>query len=97
MSFGKKYLKSFKKLFYYPYKFILDKIRQQFLIDKINLDINYDDIKNKNLSLEELFHKYNTDKGKTFLYENKKFVGHEYTPFYEKYFKKFKSVEKLKY
>ena len=91
----KKYLKSFKKLFYYPYKFILDKIRQQFLIDKINLDINYDDIKNKNLSLEELFHRYNTDKGKTFFYENKKFVGHDYTPFYEKYFKKFKSVEKL--
>ena len=91
----KKYLKFFKKLFYYPYKFILDKIRQQFLIDKINLDINYDDIKNKNLSLEELFHRYNTDKGKTFFYENKKFVGHDYTPFYEKYFKKFKSVEKL--
>ena len=92
----KKYLRFFKKLFYYPYKFILDKIRQQFLINKVNLDENYDDIKYKNLSLENLFNRHNTDKGKTFFYKNKKFVGHDYSPFYEKYFEKFKSVEKLK-
>ena len=92
----KKYLKFFKKIFYYPYKFFLDKIRQLFLINKINLDKNYDAIKNKNLSLENLFNKYNTDKGKIFFHKNKKFVGHNYTPFYEKYFQKFKSIKRLR-
>ena len=34
----KKYLKAFRKVFNYPYKFILDKIREFYLIKKVNLD-----------------------------------------------------------
>ena len=60
-----------------------------FLKKKINID---SDISSKNLSLEKLFIKYGSDKGK---FWDKKINGHGYTKFYLKHLKKLK-YKKLK-
>ena len=43
----KKYFKAFRKLFNYPYKFFLDKLRQLFSLKKNNLDKNNKNFRNK--------------------------------------------------
>ena len=92
----KKKIRFIKKFFYYPYKFLLDKCREIFLIKKKNLDKNTD-LKNlKNLSLDNLFIKFNADKASKFLLNNKEFSGHNYSPFYEKFLYRFKNKKELK-
>ena len=92
----KNYLKFGKKLLYYPYKFFLDKLRELFLFKKYNLDENSELKIIKNMSLDELFFKFNADKGSRFKINNKEINGHNYTPFYKKYFSKYKDKKELK-
>ena len=89
----KKYFKAFRKLFNYPYKFLLDKLRQLFSIKKNNLDKNSENFENK--SLDDLFIEFNSDKASKFIMNNKKINGHNYSPIYEKYFEKYKNIKNL--
>lgn len=92
----KKYFKFLRKLFYYPYKFFLDKFRQIFNIKKLNLDENSQNIDFINFDLNSLFKRFNSDKGSEFVIDKKKILGHNYSPFYEKYLSKFKKKKGLK-
>ena len=89
-------LKAFRKIFNYPYKFILDKIRELFSINKTNLNKIRDDEVFKKMSFDELFMNYNSDKASKFILNGKRTDGHNYSPFYEKYFQKYKNKENLK-
>lgn len=86
----KKIFKALKKIIGYPYKFLLEIIRNFFHINKINLDNeNFDDLKKK--SLDEIFIFFNSDKGSQVTWDGKNIKGHNYAKHYEKYFSKFKS------
>ena len=89
----KKYFKAFRKLFNYPYKFILDKFRELFSLGKYNLDQNKKIDKNTNF--DDLFMKFNSDKASKFVINNEKINGHNYSPFYEKYLSKYKNLRDL--
>ena len=92
--YNKRYFKGFRKLFNYPYKFILDKFRELFSLKKFNLDKHEQHF--KDMGLDELFEKYNSDKASKFVINNEKINGHNYSPFYEKYFKKYKELNNLR-
>ena len=88
----KKYFKAIRKTIYFPYKFILNQIRILLLINKKNIDnlkINF------NENLDELFKKFNSDKGSKLEINGKIIRGHNYSPFYEKYLKKYKEQKNL--
>lgn len=87
----KKYLKAFKKILNFPVRHIQYKIRNTF--SKKNLDLDKTNIKNK--SFGYLFNKFGSDKAKKFMWGNKRIVGHNYSPFYEKYLKKYKKNKNL--
>ena len=89
----KRYFKAFRKLFNYPYKFLLDKFRQLFSLKKKNLDKINKNFENK--SLNDLFIKFNSDKASKFIINNKQIDGHNYSPIYEKYFQKYKNIKNL--
>tara|TARA_B100001057_G_scaffold491004_1_gene580364 strand:+ start:896 stop:1759 length:864 start_codon:yes stop_codon:yes gene_type:complete len=91
-----KKIKFIKKIFYYPYKFFLDKLRELFLVKKNNLDKNIEFKNLKDLNLDELFIKFNTDKGSKFIMKNKEFSGHNYSPFYERFLSRFRNKKELK-
>lgn len=90
------YFKFFRKLFNYPYKYLLDKIRYFIPKKKINLDKSKKLERLELMSLNDLFVKFNADKASIFILNKTKITGHNYTPFYEKYFSRFKSVANLK-
>jgi len=94
--YKKKKIKFIKKFFYYPYKFLLDKCREILLIKKKNLDKNIDLENLKNLSLDNLFIKFNADKASKFVMNNKEFSGHNYSPLYERFLSRFKNKKELK-
>jgi len=89
----KAYLKALRKCFYFPYKFILNRIRIFLSIKKIDIDKI---VINKKESLDKLFIRFNSDKATQFELGDKTFKGHNYSPFYEKYFEKFKNKNNLK-
>ena len=89
----KKYFKAFRKLFNYPYKFILNKFRELFSLGKNNLD-QKEKIDRKT-SFDDLFMKFNSDKASKFVINNEKINGHNYSPFYEKYLSKYKNLRDL--
>ena len=91
----KEYIKFIKRIFFYPYKFFLDKIRQFYLIKKINLDTHPKLKIFKSMILDNLFYEFNADKGSKFKINNKEIDGHNYTPFYEKYISKYKNKKNL--
>ena len=94
--YKKEYIKFIKRIFFYPYKFFLDKIRQFFLIKKINLD-KHPKLKSfKSMLLDSLFSEFNSDKGSKFEINDHVVDGHNYTPFYEKYISKYKNKKDLK-
>ena len=81
----KKYFKVLKKIIGYPYKFILEKIRVYFELNKVNLDNykNKDFLKNANL--DEILTHFNSDKASTVIWSENKIKGHNYSKLYEKY------------
>jgi hypothetical protein len=89
----KAYSKVLRKCFYFPYKFLLNKIRIFLSIKKI--DIDKIDI-NKKENLDKLFIRFNSDKASQLELGGKVIKGHNYSPFYEKYFQKFKNKKNLK-
>ena len=89
----KLYFKSLRKIFNLPYKYFLDIFRQFFLINKIDLDKNVR--KSSQNKLDDLFKEFNSDKGSKFLLNGNLISGHNYSPFYEKYFEKFKLKKNL--
>jgi predicted O-methyltransferase YrrM len=92
----KQYFKAFKKLAGYPYKFCLEKFRIYYQLDKVNLDNQKQFENNKNLSLDELFIFFNSDKGSKVEWGGKIIKGHNYSNLYEKYLTKFKEKKDLK-
>ena len=91
----KKYFKAFRKLFNYPYKLLLDKVRQFLSLKKYNLDKDKENKNLKFLSLDDLFIRFNSDKASEFVMNDKKIHGHNYSPFYEKYFFRYKNKKKI--
>ncbi len=91
----KKYFKALRKVFNYPYKFILNKLREFFLIKKIDLNKKINNKIFKKMSFDELFKNFNSDKASKFMINNQVIDGHNYSPFYEKYLQKFKNKENL--
>ena len=91
----KKYFKGLRKIFNYPYRYILNEIRFLFRIRKINLDKNYDFEKLKKKNLDAIFIEFNTDKGSIVKLNDNIIEGHNYSHSYEKYFFKYKNIENL--
>jgi len=91
----KNYFKFVRKLFGYPYKYLLELFRTFFLINKINLDKKNFQNLNKN-SLDELFIFFNSDKGSKFDNFGPIIKGHNYSNLYEKYFSNIKSRKNIK-
>ena len=83
------YLKFITRIFGILYKFLIRFLRHNFSSKIINLD-NLDKENLKNLNLNELFNKFNCDKGTFLKINNKKIFTHNYSIFYEKYFSKLK-------
>jgi len=82
----KKYLKAFKKLVNLPVRYLQYKFKNIFSSKSLNLDKM--NIRNK--GFEYLFHKFGSDKCREFTWGDKILGGHNYSPFYEKYLKKYK-------
>ena len=85
----KNYFIFIRKIFGSLYKSLIKLIRHKFSINSTNLD----KIENKNLStlaLDELFIYFNCDKGSYCFFDKEKIVSHNYSEFYDKYFKNFK-------
>lgn len=91
----KNYFKFVRKLFGYPYKYLLELFRTFFLINKINLDKKNFQNLNKN-SLDELFIFFNSDKGSKVDNFGPIVKGHNYSNLYEKYFSNIKSKKNIK-
>ena len=89
-EFSKKnYFIFIRKIFGSLYKSLIKLIRHKFSINSTNLD----KIENKNLStlaLDKLFIHFNCDKGSYCFFDKEKIVSHNYSEFYDKYFKNFK-------
>ena len=82
----KNYLSFLRKIFNLLYKFLINSAKKKFGLI-INLD-KQDHSKKINLPLEKLFEIFNSDKGLSFkTYDNQLLKSHNYTIFYEKYFK----------
>jgi len=91
----KKYFKVFRKIFGYPYKYILEIIRIFFSIKKKNLDHEkFDYLKKK--SLDDLFIFFNSDKGTKVNFGGEIVKGHNYSHLYERYFSKYKFKKEIK-
>ena len=86
----KNYFTFFRKIFGTLYKFIIKYFKYKLLINLKDLDSN-DINKSSDLSLDEIFTNFNCDKGSHFYFEKKKILSHNYSIFYEKYFKKLKN------
>ena len=89
----KNFIKALSKLFSFPYKFLLFKIKIFLNINKINVDkiIGLD-----SNDLNKLFVYFNTDKGSEVKIANKIQKGHNYSVHYEKYLSKFKNNDVIK-
>ena len=89
----KNFIKALSKLFSFPYKFLLFKIKIFLNINKINVDkiIGLD-----SNDLNKLFVYFNTDKGSEVKIANKIQKGHNYSVHYEKYLSKFKNKDVIK-
>lgn len=85
----KNYFKFFRKIFVTIYKFIIKYLRIKFSTRIKNLDkINIENF--SKLNLNELFINFNCDKGSSCFFNGKKIESHNYSIFYEKYFREFK-------
>ena len=89
----KNFIKALSKLFSFPYKFLLFKIKIFLNINKINVDkiVGLD-----SNDLNKLFVYFNTDKGSEVKIVNKIQKGHNYSVHYEKYLSKFKNNDAIK-
>lgn len=87
----KRYFSFLRKIFNLILKVLLNLIKKLFSKNFKNLDKYYNrDLFEK--SLDYLFIYFNTDKGKTFKMNDGQIINsHNYSPFYEKYFKRFKN------
>tara|TARA_X000001036_G_scaffold379030_1_gene369681 strand:+ start:33 stop:890 length:858 start_codon:yes stop_codon:yes gene_type:complete len=90
----KKYLNFLRKIFGSLYKFILRYIKHTLLFGITNLD-NPKEKYLYQLKLDDLFIRFNCDKGPFCIWNKKKVFTHKYSFFYEKYFSKIKN-KKLK-
>ncbi len=82
----KRYFSFCKKIFNLFYKLFTNLLKKKFRLI-INLD-KIENSKNFNSNLSEIFENFNCDKGRTLKVEDDKILKtHNYTPFYEKYFK----------
>ena len=89
-EFSKKnYFIFIRNIFGSLYKSLIKLIRHKFSINSTNLD----KIENKNLftlALDKLFIHFNCDKGSYCFFDKEKIVSHNYSEFYDRYFKHFK-------
>ena len=85
----KNYLIFIRKIFGSLYKSLLKLIRHKFSINSINLD-KIENTNLSNLTLDKLFIHFNCDKGSHCFFDKEKISSHNYSVFYDKYFKNFK-------
>tara|TARA_B100001939_G_scaffold347051_1_gene367500 strand:+ start:385 stop:1242 length:858 start_codon:yes stop_codon:yes gene_type:complete len=86
----KKYFSLSRKIIGVLSKFIIRFFRHKFSINCTNLDkLDIEDF--LDYELNDLFIKFNCDKGSYFIQDQKKILSHNYSAFYEKYFKPFKN------
>ena len=85
----KNYFIFLRKIFGSLYKSLVKLLRHKFSINSTNLD----KIESNNLStleLDKLFIHFNCDKGSHCFFDKEKIVSHNYSAFYDKYFKNIK-------
>ena len=85
----KNYFSFFRKIFGILYKFLMKYLKHTFLLNVKNLDQS--EIKNFSKKLDEIFIYFNCDKGSHCYFGEKKIKSHNYSIFYEKYFKDYKN------
>ena len=85
--YKKKYLTFIRKIFGTLYKFLRKFYLKSFSSNIINLD-KLSKQKFKNQTLDELFIRFNCDKGSHIIFKNKKIITHKYSTFYNKYLSK---------
>tara|TARA_B100000900_G_scaffold406280_1_gene417088 strand:+ start:401 stop:1249 length:849 start_codon:yes stop_codon:yes gene_type:complete len=85
----KNYFSFFRKIFGILYKFLIKYLKHTFLLNVKNLDQS--EIKNFSKKLDEIFIYFNCDKGSHCYFGEKKIKSHNYSIFYEKYFKDYKN------
>jgi len=85
----KNYFSFFRKIFGILYKFLIKYLKHTFLLNVKNLDQS--EIKNFSKKLDEIFINFNCDKGSHCFFGEKKIKSHNYSIFYEKYFKDYKN------
>ena len=86
----KKYFAFLRRIFNLFYKLLINVLKRK-VGTIINLDIKRN-IEDVNLPLSKLFEIYNSDKGAIFkTNDNRKIKSHNYTIFYEKYFKELRN------
>ena len=88
----KKYLSFLRRIFGLVYKLIIN-LSKRFTNKIVNLDKKKNSSKYFSLCLSKLFEYFNSDKGSTLKIDNQEKIikTHNYTIFYEKYFKKLKN------
>ena len=88
----KKYLSFLRRIFGLVYKLIIN-LSKRFTNKIVNLDKKKNSSKYFSLCLSKLFKYFNSDKGSTLKIDNQEKIikTHNYTIFYEKYFKKLKN------
>ena len=85
--YKKRYFTFLRKIFGTLYKFLRKFYLNIFSSDIVNLD-KLDKKKFRNFSLDDLFIKFNCDKGSHCIFNNKKILTHKYSKFYNKYLSK---------
>ena len=84
------YFSFIRKIFGALYKFLVKYLRHKFLINSQDLDkINMNNF--SNLSFDKIFISFNCDKGSYCFFDKKKIISHNYSIFYEKYFRNLKN------
>ena len=85
----KKYFSFFRKIFGLIFKFIIKNFKYKFSSSITDLD-NEKNNKLSNYNLDDLFIKFNSDKGSKCIWDKKIVISHNYSIYYEKYFSNFK-------
>ena len=87
----KNYFKSIRKLINIPINYQIYLLKTLLQIGKLNLD----NMSVENNNFDYLFNKFNSDKAKKVIYKGKLTVGHNYSPYYEKYLKRYKTKKRI--
>ena len=86
------YFKTIRKFINFPIKYKIYLLKKFLQIGSLNLD----NLSIKQYNFDYLFNKFNSDKAKKVKFKGRVTVGHNYSPHYEKYLKKYKLKKEIK-